>query len=79
VTYEKSKAMVEYVKAVTEELKEDSLPESGNESLKRGGQPRAASQEKVSERTGVSPATARRAAVHVEVAGAFPFMQPWSQ
>jgi len=73
--------MVEYAEAVTEELEEaDSSGIVPDESEpQKGGQPKPASLEKVSERTGVSARTAHRAAVHVETADGFPFMQPWPQ
>lgn len=64
-------AMVAYVEAVKEELREE--PRSESEQNKKD------SGTKVAERTGIPKSTASQARSHVETADAFPFMQTWPQ
>ena len=87
--YKKSKAMMDYVEVVKEQLEEEFLSES-DENLEgrrvspksgpRGGRPKkAASQAKVAERTGLAQSSISEAKSHVEVVEAFPFMKDWPQ
>lgn len=81
---ERSRNLVEIVKVVTADLENeasDSSPDSGNESptRKRGGQPKAAAQNKVAERTGIPQQTISDAQAHVATLDKYPFMKSWPQ